>query len=438
MNDLRRKVPLFRLRELRDDTVELSAHFGVAACSGVALYSKFGITGLAIGGALTALFTWGAGLGNPAKHIFKSSGVTEIPKNHAIYSMVANHVAKHDGLEMPKCCYINTKQSSSDELPMAGAAGTRSQSIILVSRDFEERFTTRELNAVLAHEVEHIWEEDTLSNRRMIMLNMGTGFTWTMNLAHMMVGFLPWVSGPSMTTMATSFGALMGSKILQAQMSQAMERRADRGAIEMCHNPWALSSALNRLQELTKVEFLRRKMSNPTDSLYGRLKRHVFGTHPLTRNRKRRMAALAAELYRRYPEEQVALDNIRDTTLAEIALFESKLPIKLTKLNQRMRDLSEKIFKLSSSVCASFLSGNSPSKFCDMRERDDDLDDSYLSLPERSAKELTENLPGISICRDGSPNLVQAFEDLPDNLINSKRQASFLVVSRSQKHELVV
>lgn len=254
---------------------------------------------------------------NTAKAIKTQLAGRQLPKDHIISQTVLK-LAEKAGLENTPEIYVMPPNGKVKQgMAYAGAAGTPKESVIIVSSNFDKMLSLREMRGVMAHEISHIENYDTQMDAfhrgSKFMANIGIPIAFLTTVA----AITPWVSLPTMGFIGTALGLSAGGNILKAQISQAMERKADRGAIRLTMNPWALASGLNRIIEINRPGV--KQDLNPNDGLTARFLKKLFGSHPVPESRMKRFRAMAANITARFPDQA---KRLKQTTLQEIKDFE--------------------------------------------------------------------------------------------------------------------
>lgn len=177
----------------------------------------------------------------------------------------------------------------------AFAVGRRAESVIAITDALARRLTTRELAGVLAHEISHIAHEDIkvmaladiVSRFTSAMSTVGL-FTLFLNLGGLFGGVgeqVPWLAVMILLAAPTVGG------LLQMALSRTREFDADFGAAVLTGDPDGLASALQ------KLERARGRLWEGILLPGGRIPDpSVLRTHPATRDRLERLAALKAEM----------------------------------------------------------------------------------------------------------------------------------------------
>ena len=177
----------------------------------------------------------------------------------------------------------------------AFAVGRRPDSVIAITDALARRLTTRELAGVLAHEISHIAHEDIkvmaladiVSRFTSVMSTVGL-LTLIINLGGMFGGAgeqVPWLAVLVLLAAPTVGG------LLQMALSRTREFDADFGAAVLTGDPDGLASALR------KLERARGRLWEGILLPGGRIPDpSALRTHPATRDRLERLAALKAEM----------------------------------------------------------------------------------------------------------------------------------------------
>jgi heat shock protein HtpX len=172
----------------------------------------------------------------------------------------------------------------------AMAAGSREAPSIAVTTGLLRTLSSRELAAVLAHEVSHIRHGDMFVMR----LAAGAGsMTRAMSTAGMflVIAYFPvlWSTGAALSPAAIALLVLAPtvSDLLELSLSRRREFLADQGAVELTGDPVALARALKRIEEMQGDDWERFTARG------GRWLRW-FRTHPTTAERIERLAELVA------------------------------------------------------------------------------------------------------------------------------------------------
>lgn len=251
-----------------------------------------------------------------ASTLAKSKDIHQLPSDHPV-TILTEKLARKAGLKsIPRCYSIGIAPNGA---PYAAAAGTSESGIIMVSDLIHQRISPKELEAVIAHEVIHIGRSDTKTRLRQTAIAMLTQMSHYFNVVSVPLALIGLGTIPTLGTFALALGGIISCKIIMAATSRAFERRADRGAITLTKNPWALSSALERIVELHNVNIFRRMMT-PNRGLFSYIGRRLFATHPHMNYRQSRLSAMA----KRFLKQEPKLEKLKNETLKEITEFEHR------------------------------------------------------------------------------------------------------------------
>jgi heat shock protein HtpX len=207
------------------------------------------------------------------------------------YAIVQN-LARRAGIPMPRVYVIDSRH------PNAFATGRNPEhAAVAATTGLLELLDADEVEAVMAHELAHVKNRDTLvmtmaatiAGAISMLANFGYFFGGNDGRGNMI--------GTLVAVLVAPFAAL----ILQLALSRAREYGADRGGSELCGRPRALASALAKLDRAAK------RIPNPVaehDPAIASL--YIvpglsggdswFSTHPATENRIAALLALESEL----------------------------------------------------------------------------------------------------------------------------------------------
>ncbi len=217
-----------------------------------------------------------------------------------VYYGLVKDLAAHAGLPLPKVFIIPSPQ------PNAFATGRSPEhSAVAASTGLLETLSREELAGVIAHELAHIKNRDTLTmtvaatiGGAISMLAQYMQFSMLFGGHRSDRGALGWI-GAIVAMIAAPFAAML----VQMAISRSREYQADRLGAEICGNPLWLASALQRIHAVA-----RRKV-NPVaeqvpaaahmfivNPLTGRGVDNWFSTHPDVKNRVSELKAMAREM----------------------------------------------------------------------------------------------------------------------------------------------
>ncbi len=209
-------------------------------------------------------------------------------------------LARRAELPMPRVYIMNNPQ------PNAFATGrSPSNAAVCASTGLLEALTREELAGVMAHELAHIKNRDTLT----MAVAATIGGAVSMFAQYLQLGML-FGSGRNddrgLGLIGTLFAVIvapMAAMLVQMAISRSREYQADRMGAMIVGNPLWLASALR------KIDTLARRIRNPAaeavpaaahmcivNPLNGRGIDSMFSTHPNVDNRIAELEALAREL----------------------------------------------------------------------------------------------------------------------------------------------
>lgn len=209
-------------------------------------------------------------------------GAREV-KSGGIYNMVAE-LAQNANMPMPRVYVIETGQ------PNAFATGRNPDNgAVAVTRGIVDLLDSRELRGVIAHELAHIKNRDTLIMT--ITATIAGALSMLANFA-MFFGGRRDQPGGVFGTLAVMILAPIAAMLVQMAISRTREYAADKGGAEISGDPLALASALE------KIEYAAGRVNNYVaeqnpgtahlfiiNPLHMRQMDNLFSTHPNTRNR---------------------------------------------------------------------------------------------------------------------------------------------------------
>ncbi|WP_339949972.1 zinc metalloprotease HtpX [uncultured Albimonas sp.] len=226
-------------------------------------------------------------------HRAKQVDAATAPELHA---MVAR-LARNAGLPMPKVCVIETDQ------PNAFATGRNpDNAAVAVTTGLMRSLSREELAGVIAHELAHIRNRDTL-----IMTLAAT----VAGAISMLAQFGLFFGGGArdernplglVGVIAAALFAPFAAMLIQMMISRTREYAADRAGAQICGDPLALASALRRIAGGGKARVMESAERDPATAhmfivnpLAGRGADSLFSTHPATANRVAALEAMARE-----------------------------------------------------------------------------------------------------------------------------------------------
>jgi heat shock protein HtpX len=209
-----------------------------------------------------------------------------------IYAMV-ERLTQRANLPMPKLYIIPT------DSPNAFATGRDpNHAAVAVTQGIVKMLPADELEAVIAHELSHILNRDTLTQA--VAATVGGAIASLAQMAQFAMFFGGGrndENGPDpLVLMLTVIVAPMAAMVIQMGISRTREFAADAGAAKLTGNPRALARALQRLeQSATQLPLDANPAFSPLliiNPLPKNLLRSLFATHPATEDRIKHLLSL--------------------------------------------------------------------------------------------------------------------------------------------------
>lgn len=230
---------------------------------------------------------------NSDKMVLKMHNAVEVDERNApeFYEIV-RRLAEAADLPMPAVYIINTPQ------PNAFATGRNPEnSAVAASTGLLDLLSMEEVAGVMAHELAHIQNRDTLT------MTITATFAGAISmLANFAMFFGNRERGGFLSTLAVMIGAPFAASIVQMAISRTREYAADRRGAEICGNPIWLASALEKISNGVARVPNEAAEHNPATAhmfiinplgVFGRDR--MFSTHPDTQNRIDALVSLADE-----------------------------------------------------------------------------------------------------------------------------------------------
>ncbi len=230
--------------------------------------------------------------------MYRAREVTEY-ENPQLYNIVRS-LAMRARLPMPKVYIVDTS------MPNAFATGRDPKhAAVAATTGILNLLTPEELEGVLGHEMAHVKNRDTLISAVAatiagVITMIATWVRWAAIFggiggrdgegANNIIGFL-----------ALAIVAPLAATIIQLAISRSREFAADAEGARISQKPWALASALSKLEYGTSNYAPRRgevQASETTAHMFivnpikGSSLMNLFRTHPLTEERIRRLKAM--------------------------------------------------------------------------------------------------------------------------------------------------
>ena len=248
---------------------------------------------LVIAAAMNLFSYW-----NSDKMVLRMHHAVEVDERNAPeYYGIVKALAERAGLPMPRVYLIQNDQ------PNAFATGRNPENAaVAATTGLLQRLTHEEVAGVMAHELAHVQNRDTLTMT----------ITATIAGAISMLGNIALFSGGGQNRENGGFGVIgtiiaivvapFAAMIVQMAISRTREYSADRRGAEICGNPLWLASALNKIARGAQQIVNDDAEHNPATAhmfiinpLHGQRGDNLFSTHPATKNRIAALQEMARE-----------------------------------------------------------------------------------------------------------------------------------------------
>ena len=247
---------------------------------------------------------------NSDKMVLRMQGAVEIDEKDAPeYYRIVRQLAENADLPMPRIFVMHNPQ------PNAFATGRNPEnSAVAATTGLFDILSQEEVAGVLAHELAHIKNRDTLIMT--ITATFAGAISMLGNFALFFGGRnnrIGWIG-----TIAVALLAPFAASIVQMAISRAREYQADKLGAEICNRPLWLASALEKISRAAQGIRNDRAEDAPATAhmfiinpLMGERMDNLFSTHPNTENRVQRLRQMAAEWQ---GEEVVSLSSAESGT----------------------------------------------------------------------------------------------------------------------------
>jgi heat shock protein HtpX len=234
---------------------------------------------------------------NSDKMVLRMHGAMEVDARTApqLHAMVARLVQRAQ-MPMPKVYVIDTPQ------PNAFATGRNPENAaVAATTGIMQMLTEDELEAVMAHELGHVKNRDTL------IMTVTATFAGAIGMIANFAGFFGGSrDGERMNPImgiALMILAPLAAMVVQMAISRTREYGADKAGAEMSGNPLALARALEKISRGAAHIPNPAAEANPATAhlfivnpLSGRGMDNLFSTHPNPQNRIEALVAMAQSM----------------------------------------------------------------------------------------------------------------------------------------------
>ena len=263
-----------------------------------------GVGGLIAGqGGLLIAFVIAAGMNlfaywNSDKVVLRMYNAQEVDAHSAPeYYGIVQDLARRAGLPMPRVYVIDNPQ------PNAFATGRNPENAaVAATSGLLQHLSREEIAGVMAHELAHVKNRDTLTMTITATLAGAIGMLG--NFAFFFGGHNSDSRNNPLGMIGVLFAMIVApfaAMLVQMAISRSREYEADRVGAEICGQPLWLASALARLHEGTAAVPNDEAEQNPATAhmfivnpLHGMRMDSLFSTHPAMAERIARLRELAA------------------------------------------------------------------------------------------------------------------------------------------------
>lgn len=283
----------------RGNQIKTAALLGLL--SGILVFGGYWSTGNEQGALIGLVFAAFSSFGSwfysdrAALAAYKAQPITR-EQAPELYDLVAD-LANRADLPMPKLCLVPT------QTPNAFATGRNPEhATVAVTQGIMEILDRDELAGVIAHELTHIKNRDTLTQAVAGTLGGAVTFLGRMLTFGALYGPVSRDNrqgGNPLGVLFLIFIAPISASIIQLAISRTREFSADRGAATITGNPLALANALQKLESIGKKVPMN---GNPAfepiliiNPFSASGLQSLFRTHPSTEERVRQLKAIAQQ-----------------------------------------------------------------------------------------------------------------------------------------------
>lgn len=264
-----------------------------------AMTALFLVVGFLLGGEVGMVIAFALALGinlfaywNADRIVLRMYGARQVTRRDApAFVGVVAQLAEKAGLPMPKVYIIDSDQ------PNAFATGRNPENAaVAATRGLLQSLSIEEVAGVMAHELAHVKNRDTL-----IMTITATIAGAIGMLAQFAIFFGGNRNNPLglIGTLALMILAPLAAMLVQTAISRAREYEADRVGAEICGRPLWLADALAKISHAAGRIDNRQAEANPASAhlfIVNPLHAHrvdgLFSTHPDVNERIRRLRAM--------------------------------------------------------------------------------------------------------------------------------------------------
>lgn len=264
--------------------VLLGALFGLFVWVG----SFWGVQGMIFAGVLATLMNFGAYFFSDRIAVASMRGVEVDERTAPDLHRMIKRLADRAGLPMPRV-YVCPQ-----EAPNAFATGRNPRhAAVAVTQGALRLLDERELEGVMAHELAHVKNRDTLTSTIAATI-AGVFSILAQSMLFFGIGGNSREGGHPLAGLAVVLLGVLGAALIKAMISRSREFVADADGAKIAGSPHGLASALQRLESVAR----RVPLHNPNPAMnnlfivepfVGQALTRLFASHPPT---EQRIAAL--------------------------------------------------------------------------------------------------------------------------------------------------
>lgn len=242
--------------------------------------------------ALMNVFTWW----NSDKMVLRAYSAQPVdPRTAPDYHRMVEGLVARAGLPMPKLYILPNDQ------PNAFATGRDPHnSAVAVTNGLLRTLTMEEVAGVVAHELAHVKNRDTL------IMTVTATFAGAISMIGNFALFMPRDRNSPLGPLGGLIAMIvapLAAAIVQMAISRTREYEADRVGAEICGQPLWLASALQKIEgyasRIDNVQAERNPATAPMfiiNPLHAFQRDRLFSTHPSTANRVARLQEMAGRM----------------------------------------------------------------------------------------------------------------------------------------------
>lgn len=216
------------------------------------------------------------------------------PEEAPMLHKVVAELAREAGVPMPRICVVP------QETPNAFATGRNPENAVVAVTDGLMRLLSpEELRGVLAHEMAHIANRDILIQTVAgVMASAITAIATMLKFTAIFGGSRDGEGGGNaLSALFMAILAPLAAGLIQMAISRSREYLADETGARMSHQPLALASALNKLDQYNQRRPMRTNPATENMFIVSPLSGHgvtsLFSTHPPIQERIARLQDMA-------------------------------------------------------------------------------------------------------------------------------------------------